>query len=95
MLAGQRTQQEKGPCRGGERSGTGTVYPYNIALHACRVEATGGERGAQGRKAQYPRRVAPSKDEQQGAAHAAYMARMAAHFAEVGRLPVLLQFLFL
>ena len=39
--------------------------------------------GVRGRKANYPRRVAPSKDEQQGAAHAAYMARMAAHFAEV------------
>ena len=39
--------------------------------------------GGRGRKANYPRRVAPSKDEQQGAAHAAYMARMAAHFAEV------------
>ena len=39
---------------------------------------------ARDRKAQqYPRRVAPSWDERQGAAHAAYLARMAAHFAEV------------
>ena len=48
-----------------------------------RWEAEAGEQGAKDRKAQqYPRRVAPSRDERQGAAHAAYLARMAAHFAE-------------
>ena len=47
---------------------------------SCRVLE---EAGGKGRRAAYPRRVAPSRDEQQGAAHAAYMARMAAHFAEV------------
>ena len=50
----------------------------------CRWEAEAGEQVAKDRKAQqYPRRVAPSRDERQGAAHAAYLARMAAHFAEV------------
>ena len=59
----------------------------------CRWEAEAGEQGGRDRKAQqYPRRVAPSRDERQGAAHAAYLARMAAHFAEVSiqhSLPIL------
>ena len=50
----------------------------------CRLGAEAGEQVAKDRRPQqYPRRVAPSRDERQGAAHAAYLARMAAHFAEV------------
>ena len=72
-----------------------SYYPLSTALRlqhhtpdwgglCCRWGAEASEQVAKDRKAQqYPRRVAPSRDERQGAAHAAYLARMAAHFAEV------------